>query len=284
MDIIKKGIEIVKQKNHPESIAIINLDVLLLTSQKTASSSIFNSLNNLNIKTTHLHSLDHFYFYNEQTLKFYIKNFNDIIEYNNKINKKVPIILSVYREPFGRLISYYLYAVFKEKSYKLDLNLNIPYRKIIGSMPICTENIFQGVFAKKFDRNLNYHYIDRKTHKIYIFKFDKLDAFENLMKRYLNRNFKLEKNNKSEDLDKDIYENFMKNYKMPLSMFRVLLWLEEEVMDFFYTQEEKDKIINSYKARTYNDNKIINFPTLEKKDTIRNIYMKKRAWVITNIL
>jgi hypothetical protein len=284
MDIIKKGIELVKEKNHHESRAIINLDVLLITSQKTASTAIFNSLNKLNINTTHLHSLDHFYLYNDKTLNYFIKNFNDIIEYNNKINKKTPIVMSVYREPFGRLISFYLYNQLKDKNPKLDLNLNVPYRLIIGSMPICTEDIFQGVFAKKFDHNLNYHNIDKETHKIYIFKFDKLNAFENLVKRYLNNNFCLEKDNKTEDFDKDLYDNFMKNYKMPLSMFKILLWLEEEVMDFFYTPEDKQKIINMYKHRVYNDNKTLNFPTLEKRDTIRNIYNKKREWVLKHIL
>lgn len=282
MESIYDGMNIIRTLRYELSSVLTNLDILLLTSEKTASGSIYEALSSLDLNTTHLHSFEQLLLFNNN-IQHYIKCFSDIIHYNNITNMKIPYIISIYRDPISRILSHYIWKNLYTHN-ELDINLNIKLCDYITSMPLCSDSIFNNVFNYKFDNYIFYEEniendiikdYSKPAYRVYIFRFDKINELEKIITDKIGDDFIIEKNNETKALNIDKYTDFINNYRIPKSLFDTILWLEEELFNFFYKKDEIDKIVNLYSSKIHDDGINYNYPKL-------NTYNEKRDWIMKN--
>jgi hypothetical protein len=282
MELIYDGMNIIRTLRYELSSVLTNLDILLLTSEKTASGSIYESLTSLGLNTTHLHSFEQLLLFNN-TIQYYIKDFSNVIYYNNIANIKIPYVISIYRDPISRILSYYIWKnLFTHQ--ELDYNLNIKLCDYVGSMPLCYENIFSNVFNYKFNDYIFYEEniedeiikdYSKPSYRVYVFRFDKLNHLEKIISDKIGEDFIIEKRNETREINPEEYDNFINNYRIPKSLFNTILWLEDDLFSFFYNKDEIENIKKIYSTKIYDDN--INYTYPEFKN-----YREKRDWICKN--
>lgn len=180
-----------------------NIDYLIYSSHKTCSQSLKNTLNNNNLLTTHIHTID----------KNNFINFNNYCyDYNKKNNKKLKII-TILRNPFDRLKSSFFQTFHSDQvsflnvdenntfinKNNLDFLFDIFCNKILNykreeeeylfnreneivrkGLPGMSESLFEidEIFNYDIINNLeiidNYYFFENNLIKLYILSFNKL--------------------------------------------------------------------------------------------------------------
>src|SRR3989304_9169485 len=182
-----KIIEKIKEINNEESIALTNLDVLLLSSEKTGTVSLFCSFKNIGYNCTHLHSYNYFIYRNSilqnELLKY---SFKDFINNNYINNNKYPLIISIYREPISRILSLYLFlGIVQQTNINRKHFLN-NFTKYYGFMPLLNEEIIYSFLKNNYYDKLNKNvYKKYDSYHILITTFDNLDNISKIINEKL---------------------------------------------------------------------------------------------------
>lgn len=202
-----------------------NLDVLVYTSHKSASSTIDKTFDVSNVKSFKIHSIKNILYTKSQFLTF-------LEEYKDKNNNKLKIVTCL-RNPIKRLKSSFFQKyhdreirLFNKSSNETTIMLNDIdslinlYKSIIFNNDLPSnesllelKEIFDINFDTDFVLNENYLYYENNLIKLYILKFDniisnhKINYLKNIFKQDL---IEVNSNLTSEKLYFEKYNQFNK--------------------------------------------------------------------------
>lgn len=228
-----------------------DIEILIYSGGKTASSTLYYSFKNINPQTFHTHR-DKF---TKKQLKLDI-TIDGIINANR--NKKL-LIVSCYREPISRHLSvvfemgvYYFGLKDIKEINNLDDNtiINKFYEVLeMGYMnyhPHSDEtlNKYVYIFKYQFNKEEGYQIYETPLFKWIYLRFDKINNFEKIIQEYTEyKNFKiLEQNISTSKVYGDKYKNIKKNLKIPVQLLDFYLDRDLKNLQYFYTDEEIQKI------------------------------------------
>lgn len=282
------------------------IDIFCNTSPKSASTSLNNAFGRAGYSTIHVHSTS--YLINDilkknNNLPYFSFNIIDFIEFKKN---NVPLIIDVYREPLGRKISsfFHLLNIYLYKNVGKIIgnefkNINEFINYFINDVDKLI-NIFNNHFLFelenrnsffewrndlfeindfKFDKNKNHMLIFNKNKKYLLLRFSDINNWESIFKE-LGYDIEIKTDNTGNEKQlKNLYDKFKKNYYISDDLLNSLLYVENDTFDFFYTEQEKQKLIKKYYSKLNKnikqDNLIYPNLILLKKKSSNNLVLRK---------
>lgn len=236
-----------------------DIDILIYSGGKTASSTFSHSFKNITSSVFHTHG-DYFtktQLNSDLTIKGII---------NAKRNKKL-LIISCYREPISRHLS----TIFEAGIFFFgltnideinDLNNDIIRDKFIEFLNEGTMNYhphseyfvlneYIDILEYPFNREQGFQIYETTLFKWIYFRFDKLKNAEQIIRDNTEyKNFKLLNNNTSSEKEySDKYQKFKKNVQLPNELLDLCFERDLKNLQYFYTDDE----IKNIKDAWYNN-------------------------------
>lgn len=224
---------------------------------KVGSTSLVTSLRVFACEKFHIMHL-----HNDEMLKYLYNvdvTINDIIKYNSSLGKNIYVI-DIYRFPIERKIS-----IFFEKLEKYHFNNSVeniekyPIEKLIQRFNMVFphlgnndyfRNEYSIAYPKIFDLEKKYSIVrNRNIQYIKLRLSDSTSHWENALKEILNIDVKIIRDYETSLKSvKNIFKNFMDNYKIPENLFD---FIEQDTSFYYYnTKEEIEKYLNHWRKKT----------------------------------
>ena len=238
-----------------------NIQILILSGGKTASTTLYNSFKRINSATFHTH--------HDEYTNFYLKSkmtIHDIIEAKRK--EKL-LIISCYREPMYRALS----SLFEQhrKLFKIEaetgteamnkfihINNAIIRKKFIEFLKNGEESYhpnqdkgrhlgsYIDIYKFPYNKDQGYQIYETDKFKWIYLRFDKIGNFEKIIRENTKyKNFKLFSTNLTKN--KSYYEKYLQaqKFSLPKNVLDLCFKRDEKNLNYFYARDEikiiKDK-------------------------------------------
>lgn len=224
---------------------------------KVGSTSLVTSLRVFACEKFHIMHL-----HNDEMLKYLYNvdvTINDIIKYNSSLGKNIYVI-DIYRFPIEHKISIFFEKLEKYHFNNLVENIEkYPIEKLIRRFNMVFphlgnndyfRNEYSITYPKNFDDKKKYSIVNNgNIQYIKLRLSDSSSHWENALKEILNVDLKIIRDYEtSQKSVKNIFKNFMNNYKIPENLFDII----EKDSSFYYynNKEEIENYLNHWRQKT----------------------------------
>ena len=230
-------------------------DVFVLCGGKCGGSTLANTFQKNNYKTTHVHSINcKGAFYSDINLDMGLFN---IIDYSCQ-NKKI-IIVDSYRTPIERKMSAFFqhieqllpnYKTLQMETIASFFNDNILKKEEEYHSINIALNHYGIPLFEKFDFVNKYNIIENNNKVFIKLLFNNIDEWEDILSNILGTKIKLHPQNLTTNKAiYDIYKKFKNNYKLP-SDYNIYSILNDREFKIYNTPEQQEEYINKWNLKT----------------------------------
>jgi hypothetical protein len=209
---------------------------------------------------------------------------NDLILYNSMIGKNVYVI-DVYRSPIERKMSTFFELIEMHFNNSQENINNYPLSKInnrfnsifpyIANEDYMKDNKFEITLPEKFDCDKKFLFIKERNVNYIKLRLKDSNEWGSILSLLLQKEIVIVNDYETSSKQiKNLYENFKRNYKIPLNLLEEIK--NDPYLNYYYSNDEKRIYLNEWEKKTcenvvfYNAKEYDLYSKITKENSTRN--------------